>query len=138
MAWGGFSFLMGETVRAGLVDIGLVYWFSVVFRLGYQPLAGLRSPRQPRVPSSLAALPSAQPAGLVPRKEETKALIRMVECRICQEEDLTKNLKSPCACSGSLKYAHREFVQRWCNEKGNITCEICHEVKLNIAYLKRV
>ncbi|XP_066321911.1 uncharacterized protein [Miscanthus floridulus] len=60
-------------------------------------------------------------------KEETEALIGMVECRICQEEDLAKNLESPCACSGSLKYAHRECVQRWCNEKGDITCEICHE-----------
>jgi hypothetical protein len=27
----------------------------------------------------------------------------MVECRICQEEDLRKNLESPCACNGSLK-----------------------------------
>ncbi|BAF09133.1 uncharacterized protein [Oryza sativa Japonica Group] len=59
-------------------------------------------------------------------EEETGALIGMVECRICQEEDLAKNLESPCACSGSLKYAHRECVQRWCNEKGDIICEICH------------
>lgn len=36
-------------------------------------------------------------------EEETGALIGMVECRICQEEDLAKNLESPCACSGSLK-----------------------------------
>jgi hypothetical protein len=35
--------------------------------------------------------------------EEVEALIGMVECRICQEEDLAKNLESPCACSGSLK-----------------------------------
>lgn len=27
-----------------------------------------------------------------------------------------------------LQYAHRRCVQRWCNEKGNITCEICHQV----------
>jgi hypothetical protein len=26
------------------------------------------------------------------------------------------------------QYAHRECVQRWCNEKGDIICEICHEV----------
>ena len=34
---------------------------------------------------------------------EDEALIGMVECRICQDEDLAKNLESPCACSGSLK-----------------------------------
>lgn len=59
--------------------------------------------------------------------EEEVPLIQMVECRICQEEDHIKNLETPCACSGSLKYAHRACVQRWCNEKGDITCEICHE-----------
>nr|CAD1826439.1 unnamed protein product [Ananas comosus var. bracteatus] len=60
-------------------------------------------------------------------EEEEEPLIQMLECRICQEEDHIKNLESPCACSGSLKYAHRSCVQRWCNEKGDITCEICHE-----------
>ncbi|KAK8966018.1 hypothetical protein KSP40_PGU017438 [Platanthera guangdongensis] len=59
--------------------------------------------------------------------EEAEPLIQLVECRICQEEDHIKNMETPCACSGSLKYAHRECVQRWCNEKGNIICEICHE-----------
>ncbi|KAJ8477462.1 hypothetical protein OPV22_021189 [Ensete ventricosum] len=59
--------------------------------------------------------------------EEKERLIQMVDCRICQEEDHIKNLEAPCACSGSLKYAHRACVQRWCNEKGDITCEICHE-----------
>ncbi|KAL0908487.1 hypothetical protein M5K25_022984 [Dendrobium thyrsiflorum] len=59
--------------------------------------------------------------------EEEEPLLQLVECRICQEEDHIKNLENPCACSGSLKYAHRNCVQRWCNEKGDITCEICHE-----------
>lgn len=49
------------------------------------------------------------------------------ECRICQEEDEEKNMETPCACSGSLKFAHRKCVQRWCNEKGSIICEICHQ-----------
>lgn len=62
---------------------------------------------------------------MVPEEEEP--LIQTVECRICQEEDDIKNLETPCTCSGSLKYAHRACVQRWCNEKGDITCEICHE-----------
>uniref|UniRef100_J3MTA6 RING-CH-type domain-containing protein n=1 Tax=Oryza brachyantha TaxID=4533 RepID=J3MTA6_ORYBR len=58
---------------------------------------------------------------------EEEPLIQTVECRICQEEDNTSNLESPCACTGSLKYAHRVCVQRWCDEKGDLTCEICHE-----------
>ncbi|KAL8531793.1 hypothetical protein ACS0TY_008404 [Phlomoides rotata] len=52
---------------------------------------------------------------------------KMVECRICQDEDIDLNMESPCSCSGSLKYAHRKCVQRWCNEKGDTTCEICHQ-----------
>ncbi|MCO5572669.1 hypothetical protein L7F22_026427 [Adiantum nelumboides] len=47
------------------------------------------------------------------------------ECRICQEEDQLGNLESPCACTGSLKFAHRSCVQHWCNEKGDTVCEIC-------------
>ncbi|KAL2486912.1 RING/FYVE/PHD zinc finger superfamily protein [Abeliophyllum distichum] len=59
--------------------------------------------------------------------DEEAPLLAMAECRICQEEDSLNNLESPCACSGSLKYAHRKCVQHWCNEKGDITCEICHQ-----------
>ncbi|KAK4423488.1 hypothetical protein Salat_1931600 [Sesamum alatum] len=58
-------------------------------------------------------------ASLSPRK--------VVECRICQDEDFDSNMESPCSCSGSLKYAHRKCIQRWCNEKGDTTCEICHQ-----------
>lgn len=58
---------------------------------------------------------------------EEESLIQTVECRICQEEDSIRNLEVPCACNGSLKFAHRKCVQRWCNEKGDITCEICHQ-----------
>lgn len=60
-------------------------------------------------------------------QDEEQPLIQALECRICQEEDTIKNLEAPCACSGSLKYAHRKCVQKWCNEKGDITCEICHQ-----------
>ena len=59
--------------------------------------------------------------------DEDEPLLQSVECRICQEEDRIKNLETPCACSGSLKYAHRKCVQRWCDEKGDIICEICHQ-----------
>ncbi|TMW88119.1 hypothetical protein EJD97_019017 [Solanum chilense] len=58
---------------------------------------------------------------------EEVPLIGGAECRICQDEDSLNNLESPCACCGSLKYAHRKCVQHWCNEKGDITCEICHQ-----------
>lgn len=50
---------------------------------------------------------------------------KLVECRICQEEDEASNMEIPCSCCGSLKYAHRKCIQRWCNEKGDTTCEIC-------------
>ncbi|MBA0765803.1 hypothetical protein Gotri_014940 [Gossypium trilobum] len=52
---------------------------------------------------------------------------KIVECRICQDEDEDSNMETPCSCCGSLEYAHRRCVQRWCNEKGNTTCEICHQ-----------
>ncbi|KAG7032554.1 hypothetical protein SDJN02_06603, partial [Cucurbita argyrosperma subsp. argyrosperma] len=43
---------------------------------------------------------------------------KMVECRICQDEDEDSNMETPCSCRGSLKYAHRRCIQKWCNEKG--------------------
>ncbi|XP_048535575.1 uncharacterized protein LOC125514302 isoform X1 [Triticum urartu] len=51
----------------------------------------------------------------------------MRQCRICHEEEDESSaaMESPCACSGSLKYAHRGCVQRWCDEKGSTLCEIC-------------
>ncbi|GAA0156479.1 ubiquitin-protein ligase [Lithospermum erythrorhizon] len=52
---------------------------------------------------------------------------KIVECRICQDEDFDSNMETPCSCCGSLKYAHRRCVQRWCNEKGDTVCEICHQ-----------
>ncbi|XP_059655130.1 uncharacterized protein LOC132302297 isoform X2 [Cornus florida] len=50
------------------------------------------------------------------------------ECRICQEEDEEHEMEAPCACSGTLKFAHRKCIQKWCNKKGDITCEICNQV----------
>nr|DAD31260.1 TPA_asm: hypothetical protein HUJ06_010111 [Nelumbo nucifera] len=34
-----------------------------------------------------------------------------------------------------MQFAHRKCVQRWCNEKGDITCEICHQVLSIASYL---
>ncbi|CAD6231656.1 unnamed protein product [Miscanthus lutarioriparius] len=49
------------------------------------------------------------------------------QCRIChdEEDERRSTMESPCACSGSLKYAHRGCVQRWCDEKGSTICEVC-------------
>lgn len=33
-----------------------------------------------------------------------------------------------CLCLVFFQYAHRRCVQRWCNEKGDTICEICHQV----------
>ncbi|WOH12621.1 hypothetical protein DCAR_0832127 [Daucus carota subsp. sativus] len=49
------------------------------------------------------------------------------ECRICQDDDSISNMEAPCSCRGTLMYAHRKCVQQWCNEKGDISCEICHQ-----------
>ncbi|KAG0503283.1 hypothetical protein HPP92_003355 [Vanilla planifolia] len=51
----------------------------------------------------------------------------LVECRICQDEEEDGHMEVPCSCRGSLKFAHRKCIQRWCNEKGDTTCEICQE-----------
>ncbi|KAH6822417.1 RING/FYVE/PHD zinc finger superfamily protein [Perilla frutescens var. hirtella] len=82
------------------------------------------------VGSSSSTAPEVEKVVVVVENEgadEEAPLIGMGECRICQEEDSINNLESPCGCSGSLKYAHRKCVQYWCNEKGDITCEICHQ-----------
>ncbi|XP_010532809.1 PREDICTED: uncharacterized protein LOC104808720 isoform X2 [Tarenaya hassleriana] len=78
-------------------------------------------------PDAAGPSSSASPEKRVDEGGEEEPLIQSAECRICQEEDSLKNLESPCGCSGSLKYAHRKCVQHWCNEKGDIICEICHQ-----------
>ncbi|XP_010429147.1 PREDICTED: uncharacterized protein LOC104713668 [Camelina sativa] len=54
--------------------------------------------------------------------------LRITRCRICHEEEEESFFEVPCACSGSVKFAHRSCIQRWCDEKGNTTCEICLQV----------
>eukprot|EP00899_Mesostigma_viride_P024669 jgi/Mesvir1/5387/Mv15462-RA.1 len=52
------------------------------------------------------------------------------ECRICHQEDSMTNLTQPCACDGSLKYAHRECIQAWCNSRQDnleLRCELCKQ-----------
>ncbi|XP_042475633.1 E3 ubiquitin-protein ligase MARCHF7 [Macadamia integrifolia] len=59
--------------------------------------------------------------------EESISSSSIAECRICHDDEVgsANRLEAPCACSGTVKFAHRECVQRWCNEKGDTTCEIC-------------
>ncbi|CAA2984013.1 involved in mRNA turnover and stability [Olea europaea subsp. europaea] len=78
-------------------------------------------------PEMVGSSSSMEAKVVVEEENEEVPLIGVAECRICQEDDSLNNLESPCACSGSLKYAHRKCVQHWCNEKGDITCEICHQ-----------
>ncbi|XP_004492982.1 uncharacterized protein [Cicer arietinum] len=61
------------------------------------------------------------------RQIESYSPNTLVQCRICHDEDEDSNMDTPCSCSGTLKYAHRICVQRWCNEKGDTTCEICQQ-----------
>ncbi|KAL9239754.1 hypothetical protein vseg_014046 [Gypsophila vaccaria] len=59
----------------------------------------------------------------------TKNYSSAYNCRICHEAEYEscRKLEAPCACTGTIKFAHRECIQRWCDEKGDITCEICLE-----------
>ncbi|KAI5399053.1 hypothetical protein KIW84_064427 [Lathyrus oleraceus] len=59
--------------------------------------------------------------------DDLKPISGFSRCRICHEEEFEsfKSLEAPCACSGTVKFAHRDCIQTWCNEKGNTTCEIC-------------
>ncbi|KAH7838664.1 hypothetical protein Vadar_029623 [Vaccinium darrowii] len=58
---------------------------------------------------------------------KSASAIAISVCRICHEGEFEsrKSLEAPCACSGTVKFAHRDCIQRWCNEKGNTVCEIC-------------
>lgn len=60
-------------------------------------------------------------------EQEEACTSSLRQCRICHDEEDERRsaMESPCACSGSLKYAHRGCVQRWCDEKGSAVCEIC-------------
>ncbi|KAG8052043.1 hypothetical protein GUJ93_ZPchr0001g31540 [Zizania palustris] len=63
-------------------------------------------------------------------RDELCCSVSLRQCRICHDEEEEGEegctaMESPCGCSGSLKYAHRGCVQRWCDEKGSTLCEIC-------------
>ncbi|XP_050372819.1 uncharacterized protein LOC126790568 [Argentina anserina] len=94
-----------------------------------RPVAS-QPPSEPAAEEAAARETEAGPSSSVAEAEEDgeeEPLIQTAECRICQDEDSVNNLETPCGCCGSLKYAHRKCVQHWCNEKGDIICEICHQ-----------
>lgn len=37
------------------------------------------------------------------------------------------SLETPCGCTGTQRYAHKECIQKWVNEKHHTTCEICDQ-----------
>ena len=74
-----------------------------------------------RVPLRLAHPPfacAAEAAALLPADDEA-------DCRICLEREKISELVAPCGCTGSMRYAHKECLERWCQEKGSGCCEVC-------------
>jgi len=52
----------------------------------------------------------------------------LVSCRICLGEEKLhhETFLSPCACSGSVKYVHRQCLITWMRTSHKKKCEICH------------
>lgn len=49
------------------------------------------------------------------------------QCRICLLEDVRRNLKQPCLCSGSSAFVHSSCSARWIRESGQTFCPVCLE-----------
>lgn len=49
------------------------------------------------------------------------------QCRFCLEEDLQKNLISPCTCIGSGRYIHAKCAYNWYkhNPSKGLSCPVC-------------
>lgn len=45
-------------------------------------------------------------------------------CRICLEPD---NLISVCGCSGTMKFVHKECIDKWRDIKQSKSCELCQQ-----------
>lgn len=50
------------------------------------------------------------------------------ECRICLTTDKQHDIVEPCACTGSVQYAHLECLRSWCMNNMSLKCEICGSV----------
>ncbi|BAB09643.1 unnamed protein product [Arabidopsis thaliana] len=58
------------------------------------------------------------------------------DCRICHLPLETNNglpLQLGCSCKGDLGVAHSKCAETWFKIKGNMTCEICGAMALNVA-----
>ena len=53
-----------------------------------------------------------------------------MDCRICLESNNQETMISPCRCSGTSRWVHRECIERWIQECENIQarkkCMECH------------
>lgn len=45
-------------------------------------------------------------------------------CRICYEDE--GELITPCQCTGTMAFVHKECIQRWITISKRETCELCH------------
>ncbi|CAG5116959.1 unnamed protein product [Candidula unifasciata] len=46
-------------------------------------------------------------------------------CRICQEDDTSEKLISPCFCTGSVGYMHFSCLEKWLQMNSRTHCELC-------------
>lgn len=57
-------------------------------------------------------------------------------CRICHSEESTlQPLLRPCACNGSLKWAHEDCIVNWIKHSKTTYCGICrHHILIKTVY----
>ena len=58
-------------------------------------------------------------------------------CRICLENDSRTNVISPCACSGTSKWVHRECLDKWRTTREDIAFSRCTECLTPYIMLRR-
>ncbi|BFZ02269.1 hypothetical protein BsWGS_05308 [Bradybaena similaris] len=46
-------------------------------------------------------------------------------CRICQEDDTSEELISPCFCTGSVGHMHFTCLEKWLQANSRTNCELC-------------
>jgi hypothetical protein len=54
---------------------------------------------------------------------------KSVQCRFCLEDDIRRNLISPCLCKGSFKFVHNNCLIKWYNHEPlkALQCSVCLE-----------
>lgn len=46
-------------------------------------------------------------------------------CRICLDSEPVRTLISPCCCSGTCKWVHRDCLEQWRNSESNKNKDVC-------------